>query len=58
MGAVVQLNLKKYELQYQMYYQQGKLNLKNDTISKQDAEQYIAKLNHKQKMMNILKVIK
>lgn len=58
MGAVTQLNLKRYELQYQMYYAEGKLNLKNDTISRQDAEKYIDKLNHKNEMKHILKVVK
>ena len=58
MGAVTHINLKKYELQCQMFYTQGKLNLKNDTISRQGAEKYMAKLSHKNEMKHILKVVK
>lgn len=57
MGAVLQLRSKQYELLYQQYYAQGKLNLKLDEISKEDAEKYITKIKHKQHMKNILKVI-
>ena len=57
MGAVIKLNFKKYELEYQQFYSQGRLNLKNDEISKQDAAKYIAKIQHRNHMRSILSVV-
>ena len=58
MGAVIKLNYRKYELEYQQFYSQGRLNLKNDEISKEDAVKYILKLQHRNHMRSILNVVK
>lgn len=58
MGAVVHIQSRKYEMQYKLYYSKYNLNLKNDEVTKTVAAQYIAKLNHKNHMRNILKIVK